>query len=54
MIKEQVSKWMIRIRLLIWLKILIFLRLEKREARVGKGGPGQRSRVSDGGGNAPE
>ena len=45
---------MIKVRLVIRFKILIFLRLEKRKARVGEEGPGERSGVSDGGDNAPE
>ena len=36
------------------LKILIFLSLEKGEARDGREGPGQRSVVSDGGDNLIE
>ena len=40
---KKVSRWMIKIRLVIRLKILIFLRLEKGEARVGDEGPGQGS-----------
>ena len=49
MIKKLVLKWVIKIKLVIYLKILVFLRLEKGEARVGEKGSGQRSRVSDGG-----
>ena len=45
---------MIKIRLVIRLKVLIFLRLEKGEARVGDEGPVQGSLVSDGDDNVPE